>query len=116
MVKITNVSYDKGESKGLSKLELTITGPEINNTILNTIRRTILSDIPIFAWTAFKFTVNTSVFHNNFIKNYNKLFIRSNHTQYTDGSRPVLLSKKGELDSYPSYYYFSISLHRISTV
>jgi DNA-directed RNA polymerase subunit L len=69
MVKITNVSYDKGESKGLSKLELTITGPEINNTILNTIRRTILSDIPIFAWTTFKFTVNTSVFHNNFIKN-----------------------------------------------
>jgi hypothetical protein len=67
MVKISNISFEK--EKGMSKLEFHITGPEINNVVLNTIRRTILTDIPIFAWTDFKFTCNTSVFHNNFIKN-----------------------------------------------
>jgi DNA-directed RNA polymerase subunit L len=33
------------------------------------LRRTILTDIPTYAFTEFKFTKNTSVFHNNFLKN-----------------------------------------------
>jgi DNA-directed RNA polymerase subunit L len=67
MVKISNVSYEKG--KGSSRLEFDINGSEIDNAIMSTIRRTIYTDIPIFAWTNFNFTTNTSIFHNNFIKN-----------------------------------------------
>ena len=67
MVKISNVSYEEG--KGTSRLEFDINGPEINSVIMNTIRRTVYTDIPIFAWTQFNFTTNSSVFHNNFIKN-----------------------------------------------
>lgn len=49
-------------------LELKISGPNINYIIINTIRRTIFSDIPIYAFDEFKFNKNTSIFHNNYIK------------------------------------------------
>lgn len=68
MVKVTNISYDNKE-KGMSHLKFDIEGEEINYIIINTIRRTILTDIPIYAWTDFTFKSNTSVFHNNFLKN-----------------------------------------------
>jgi DNA-directed RNA polymerase subunit L len=67
MVKITDISYDK--EKGSSRLEFNIEGPEINYIILNTLRRTILNDIPIYSFSEFNFTKNSSVFHNNFLKN-----------------------------------------------
>ena len=67
MVKISNISYEN--EKGSSRLEFDLNGSEISTAIMNTIRRTINTDIPIFAWTNFKFTTNTSIFHNNFIKN-----------------------------------------------
>jgi DNA-directed RNA polymerase alpha subunit len=67
MVNIKNVSYDN--TKGSSCLEFEITGPEIDYVIVNTLRRTILTDIPIYAFTQFKFNKNTSIFHNNFLKN-----------------------------------------------
>ena len=70
MVKISNISYENG--KGSSRLEFDLNGSEISTAIMNTIRRTIHTDIPIFAWTNFKFTTNTSIFHNNFIKNQMK--------------------------------------------
>ena len=65
MVKISNVSQDN--TKGSSRLEFDIN--DINYTILNTLRRTILTDIPIYAFTHFKVNKNSSVFHNNFLKN-----------------------------------------------
>ena len=67
MVNIKNVSFDK--TVGSSRLEFDINGSEIDNIIVNTFRRTILTDIPIYAYTDFKFTKNNSVFHNNFLKN-----------------------------------------------
>jgi len=53
---------------GRSVLELNIEGPSINYIIINTIRRTILSDIPIYAFTNFNFTTNESIFNNNVMK------------------------------------------------
>jgi DNA-directed RNA polymerase subunit L len=67
MVKITDISYDK--EKGSSRLEFDIEGPEIDYVIMNSIKRTIQSDIPIYAFSEFNFTRNSSVFHNNFLKN-----------------------------------------------
>lgn len=67
MTTVNNVSYDK--TLGYSRLEFNIAGPDINYVMVNTLRRTILTDIPTYAFTEFKFTKNTSVFHNNFLKN-----------------------------------------------
>ena len=53
---------------GNSILELIIKGDDINYIIINTIRRTILSDIPIYAFNEFNFTTNESIFNNNYIK------------------------------------------------
>jgi DNA-directed RNA polymerase subunit L len=67
MVNLKNVSYDK--THGSSRLEFELSGSEINHVILNTLRRTILTNIPIYAFTDFKFNKNNSIFHNNFLKN-----------------------------------------------
>ena len=67
MVNIKNVSYDK--TNGSSRLEFDLSGPEINHVIVNTLRRVILSDVPQYAFTDFKFNKNNSIFHNNFLKN-----------------------------------------------
>ena len=70
MVKISNVLYD--DTKGSSRLEFDINGSEIDYTVVNTLRRTILTDVPIYAFTHFKINKNSSVFHNNFLKNQMK--------------------------------------------
>ena len=67
MVNLKNVSYDK--TNGSSRLEFDLSGPEINHVIVNTLRRVILSDVPQYAFTDFKFNKNNSIFHNNFLKN-----------------------------------------------
>jgi DNA-directed RNA polymerase subunit L len=67
MTTIKDVSYDK--TLGNSRLEFNVSGSNINYVIINTLRRTILTDIPTYAFTDFKFTKNTSIFHNNFLKN-----------------------------------------------
>ena len=53
---------------GNSRLEFKISGKNIDYIIVNTLRRTILSDIPIYAFSEFKFNKNTSSFHNNYLK------------------------------------------------
>ena len=67
MVNLKNVSYDK--THGSSRLEFELSGPEVNHVLVNTLRRTILTNIPIYAFTDFKFNKNNSIFHNNFLKN-----------------------------------------------
>lgn len=65
----TNLKEINKESVlGNSRLEFKISGPNIDYIVANTIRRTIMSDIPIYAFGEFKFEKNTSVFHNNYIK------------------------------------------------
>lgn len=51
-----------------SMLELNITGKNVDNTVINTIRRTILTHIPIYVYDNIEITKNTSVFDNNYIK------------------------------------------------
>ena len=67
MLTLKNVLHDK--TKGYSRLEFDITGKEVNYVIMNTLRRIVLSDIPIYAYSEFIFNKNNSIFHNNFIKN-----------------------------------------------
>ena len=67
MLTIKNVLHDK--TKGSSRLEFDIMGKEVNYVFVNTLRRIVLSEIPIYAYTEFIFDKNHSVFHNNFIKN-----------------------------------------------
>jgi DNA-directed RNA polymerase subunit L len=67
MLSIKTVSQDK--SQGFTRLEFEIGGKEIDYVIVNTIRRMILTEVPIYAFTEFTFNKNNSVFHNNFIKN-----------------------------------------------
>lgn len=65
----TNLKVLNKESEiGNSRLEFKISGPNINYIVMNTLRRTIMADVPIYAFGDFKFEKNSSVFHNNYIK------------------------------------------------
>jgi DNA-directed RNA polymerase subunit L len=71
MLKLNKISIniiDKQTELGESRLEFNIKGDNINYIIMNTIRRTIMNDIPIYAFDEFKFDKNNSVFHNNYLK------------------------------------------------
>ena len=67
MSSIKNVKQDKSE--GFSRLEFTLSGKDVNYVIVNTMRRMVLSEVPVYAFTEFTFNKNNSVFHNNFLKN-----------------------------------------------
>jgi DNA-directed RNA polymerase subunit L len=87
MTSITNIKHDT--TKGTSRLEFIISGENINYIIINTLRRIILTDIPIYAFTDFTFNKNTSVFHNNFLKNQIKnipVWGIDNKLEYYDNS------------------------------
>ena len=71
MQKIGKITYKVTNNEkeiGNSRLEFQISGANIDYIIMNTIRRVILSDIPISAFNEFKFEKNTSIFHNNYLK------------------------------------------------
>jgi DNA-directed RNA polymerase subunit L/DNA-directed RNA polymerase alpha subunit len=71
MDKIKKIDYkikDFDSDYGNTRLEINIKGPNINHVIVNTIRRTIFTDIPIYAFTNFNFKKNNSIFNNNYIK------------------------------------------------
>lgn len=71
MIKVNKVNLKVTEHTkelGNSRLDFKISGPNINYIVTNTIRRTIFSDIPTYAFNEFKFEKNTSVFHNNYLK------------------------------------------------
>jgi len=53
---------------GDSRLELHIFGDEINYIIMNTLRRIIYTDIPIYAFTNINFDKNTTIYHNNYLR------------------------------------------------
>jgi DNA-directed RNA polymerase subunit L len=70
MLKIdkTNIKVIANDSElGNSRLEFKISGSNINYIVANTIRRTIMTNIPIYAFGEFKFEKNSSIFHNNYI-------------------------------------------------
>jgi len=65
-IHIQTINHDK--TVGNSRLELKLTSKSIDYVVINTLRRTVLTDIPIYAFTNFKFEKNTTVFNNNYIK------------------------------------------------
>lgn len=55
---------------GFSRLELNLKGSDINHIIVNSIKRIIQTDIPIYAFNEFDITSNSSIFNNNYIKDH----------------------------------------------
>jgi DNA-directed RNA polymerase alpha subunit len=70
MLKVNNIKITKNETKNTrnTRLELNINGPNIDYIVINTIRRCVMTNVPIYAFTQFNFEKNTSVFNNNYIK------------------------------------------------
>ena len=64
--------FSKKDMLGFTRLVLNFSGKDINYIIINSLRRIILSDIPIYAYNNFNIIKNTSVFNNNYIKSHVK--------------------------------------------
>jgi DNA-directed RNA polymerase subunit L len=81
---------------GDSRMEFKISGPNIDYIVVNTIRRTIMSDVPIYAFGDFKFEKNTSIFHNNFLKlrfRHMPVWGIENDMEYLDNSKQDINNK-----------------------
>ena len=63
-IEIKQISWDKELMN--SRLEFEISG--VSHTIINTFRRVILSNIPIYSFNNITISENTSVFNNNYMK------------------------------------------------
>ena len=74
-----------------SRLELKISGNDIDHIIVNTLRRICLTNIPIYIYNKFDFVENTSIFNNNYIKlrfrNIPVLGIESSSPFYDDNKK-----------------------------
>lgn len=71
MEKLSDINYNLSsftKTPYRSVMELNIKGNDINYVIINTIRRSILTYIPIYAYDKFIFKTNETVFNNNYIK------------------------------------------------
>jgi len=71
MEKLSDITYkviNKDDTRGSSRYEIKIKGKNINHVIVNTIRRSILTHVPIYAFNEFNFTTNETIFNNNYIK------------------------------------------------
>ncbi len=67
-IQISKLEEDK--KLGFSMLKLNIKGDNINHIIVNSIKRIIQSDIPVYSFNNFDITQNSSVFNNNYIKHH----------------------------------------------
>lgn len=65
-INLKKISYDNTFLN--TRLELNVSGSRVNYALINGIRRIALSNIPIYCWDT-TITKNTSVFHNNYMKN-----------------------------------------------
>ena len=63
---IKKKEYNK--TLGFSRLILNIKGEHINYVVINSLRRIILSNIPMFSYTNINISKNSSIFHDNYIK------------------------------------------------
>lgn len=89
----TNIKVLNKETElGNSRLEFKISGPNVDYIVVNTIRRMIMTDVPIYAFGDFKFEKNTSIFHNNYIKLRLKqmpIWAIENTVDHIEKSKPV---------------------------
>ena len=74
-----------------SRLELNIKGKVINHVIINSIRRIVLSRIPIYAFDKIIITNNTSIYNNNYLK------LRINNLPVIGINNTIDIYKKQEL-------------------
>ena len=73
MSKVKSIQISKIEEEkklGFSMLKFNIKGENINHIIVNSIKRIIQSDIPVYAYNNFDITENSSIFNNNYIKHH----------------------------------------------
>lgn len=71
MEKLSDIAYkviNKNDTQGSSRYEIKIKGNSINSVVVNTIRRSILTHVPTYAFNEFNFTTNETIFNNNYIK------------------------------------------------
>jgi DNA-directed RNA polymerase subunit L len=71
MIKVNKVNLkviNQEKELGNSILSFKLSGPNVDYIVANTLRRTIMADVPTYAFNDFKFEKNTSVFHNNYLK------------------------------------------------
>jgi len=71
MIKINKINFqilNQNNNRGDSRLEFNINSININYVIMNTIRRIILSEIPIYAFTNFTIEKNFSALNNDMLK------------------------------------------------
>lgn len=64
--------FDDPTKRGFSRIILNFSGKDVNHVLINSLRRIVLSEIPIFAFDEFTINTNTSVFNNNYIKSHIK--------------------------------------------
>ena len=60
------IEYNKLLSE--SNLDLRVKGKNIDHVVMNTIRRMVLTKVPIYAFKDIVITENTSIFNNNYLK------------------------------------------------
>lgn len=68
MATVNKLSFDK--TKLNSRLELDVSGKDIDYVVVNTLRRIILSELPIMVFSEVDIPINTTIFNNNYIKLY----------------------------------------------
>lgn len=72
-IKPIKISINENEKElGYSRLNINLKGDNINHVIINSLKRIIQTDIPIFAFNSFDITSNTSIFNINYLKNHIK--------------------------------------------
>jgi DNA-directed RNA polymerase subunit L len=98
-IKVKKTLYD--DSFLNSRLELNISGNNIDHIIVNTLRRVSLTYIPVYIYNKFVFVENTSVFNNNYIKlrfrNIPVLGISSS-TPFYNKLKEEVVEKEDDLD------------------
>ena len=67
-IKIKKKLWDKTPLE--SRLEFNMTGKNITHTILNSIKRSVQSYVPIYSFTDFTINKNNSIYNNNYLKQY----------------------------------------------
>lgn len=68
-VKISEQAYKKMDKHGTSYVHLLIDGPDINNVVLNTIRRVSMTNIPVYAIDNKSIDIKgTSIYNNDIMK------------------------------------------------
>lgn len=67
-VKIKELKYQQNEGFVSSYLDLELSGNDMNLVVANTLRRTIIDDIPIYAFEYVNIEYNNSVFNNDMMK------------------------------------------------